>query len=215
VNGVGFTDPNEVRVYHPGTDLEIHPSRVTIAGGTLTIYIPRARCVTYAKQDNPDTGWEYTDTGNFEATIDVKRKYMDTAVTAQLVSLSYDQCCPITEDTGDACTHLNNADMGLVQVRISDPSCLWFTPHWIDLYYLAGRQSLTPVEEDAIVRLANSRMPEIECGCDGVKGLWTRDKKTPEILSTERLNCPFGLSDGAWQAYRAAQTLRQVRLGVL
>jgi len=37
------TDVSEVHVFHPGTDVEIDPSSITIAGGFITIEIPRCR----------------------------------------------------------------------------------------------------------------------------------------------------------------------------
>jgi hypothetical protein len=35
------------------------------------------------------------------------------------------------------------------------------------------------------------------------------------VLTAERENCPYGLSQGAWQAYIYAQAIKQIRMGVI
>ena len=67
------TDENEIHVFHPGTDVEIHPSAISISGGSVTITIPRCRMVTEAVSDNPSNGISYTNLANFESTVDVSR----------------------------------------------------------------------------------------------------------------------------------------------
>jgi len=58
-------------------------------------------------------------------------------------------------------------------------------------------------------------MPKEPCACDIVQYYWERDRNMPEAFTRERANCPFGMSDGAWIAWRFAQTLKTVRGGVL
>jgi len=54
------TDTSEVKVYHPDTTVEIHPSAMTISGGNLTITIPRCRMVLASLADNPSGCLLYT-----------------------------------------------------------------------------------------------------------------------------------------------------------
>jgi len=81
------TDTDEIKVYHPGADVELHPSAITVDGVNAVIEIPRCRMVKEA--DASDTaGLSYTDTtpaGPFLQTVDVKRIYNDPATNATLV----------------------------------------------------------------------------------------------------------------------------------
>lgn len=206
------TDTGEIRVYHPGLDVEIDPSSITIAGGNLTIEIPRCRMVTEANADNPVTGLDYTDLTNFESTVDIKRTYTDTSVQA---TLAYsDSCTGCTETTISGCFYVRNPRVGIVDIQLSSNSnnnLCRCTPEIIKLNYLAGADVLTRQAEDAIIRLAHSKMPAEPCGCDVVKRLWGRDRNVPDPLTAERLNCPFGLSDGAWIAWTFAQSMKIYR----
>ena len=222
------TDVSEVHVYHPGTYAEIDPSRITIVGGAMTIYIPRCRMVLAAKADNPDSGWEYTDLANFEAAVDVKRLYTDPTVNATLAWKSYcgsGGAC--AEETQTACLYVEDAALGLLSVRpASYSSGAWLTACLsgcvgssarVRLCYLSGASALSLQAEDAIVRLAHAKMPDEPCGCEGAQRLWRRDRNVPEVLTRERINCPFGMNDGAWIAWRFSQSpsMRVMRASVL
>jgi hypothetical protein len=205
------TDTSEVRVYHPGLDVEIDPSSVVIAGGNLTIQIPRCRMVTEANADNPKTGLTYTDLTNFESTVDIKRTFTNTATQA---TLAYPRTCTgCTEQTISGCFYVRDPRVGVLDIQLSANgnnlcSC---SPEIIRLNYLAGADVLTRQAEDAIVRLAHSKMSSEPCGCQVVQRLWGEDRNTPEVLTAERLNCPFGLSNGAWVAFQFAQALKVYR----
>lgn len=81
------------------------------------------------------------------------------------------------------------------------------------LYYLAGEVIPTVQQIDMIIRLAHSKMPDEPCGCDISQRLWKRDRNIPELLTAERLQCPFGINDGAWIAYKWAQSMKKLRIG--
>lgn len=237
VNGVGALDPAEVHVYHPGTDAEVMPSSVDVTGGVLTIEIPRCRLVLAALEDTPSDGLDYSMVGtclsstpvpgNFECEVDVKRVYTDTSSQGTLVYPHGKTCtCSVTctEDTDTACVYIRNADLGFVDaLQAAIVGSVWTTtvcrcgraPTYVRLNYLAGLTELTSQAEDAIVRLAHSKMPIAPCGCDTINALWSRDRHTPDVLDTERLNCPFGLSDGAWIAYQFAGAMRKRRMSSL
>lgn len=213
------TDVNEIRVFYPGTDIELVPSAITLSGGNVVIEIPRARLVEASSQENPEEGWDYTDTGAtgaFLQVVDVSRVYTDTS---QLGTLEIKGCsCTCEEHAYDlTCVTILDSDLGVVSPRYTGTSCssIRASKAWVSLNYVAGLQTLTPQVEDTIIRLAHAKMPDAPCGCDSVKGLWTRDKNIPEIATRERINCPFGLSDGAWTAWRFAQALRMFRGSVI
>jgi hypothetical protein len=119
---------------------------------------------------------------------------------------------------------VRNGELGILDVLpatysggewVTDASCLCSRPERVRLNYKAGVTSLSYQAEDAILRLAHAKMPEEPCGCDVVQRLWKRDREVPKIVTSERLNNPFGLNDGAWIAWRFAMDLRKVRVGVL
>lgn len=217
INPVTFTDVDEVHIYHPGTDVEIYPSGMSIVAGTLNISIPRVRMVAIANESNPPEGLDYTDTSLFEQTVDVKREYLSpTLPSVEFVSLecSVNCECP-TESRIDGCAYVRDTEMSIVQVGTSGCVCIPARTSFVDLYYQAGLLNLTPQAEDIIVRLAHSRMPNEPCGCNVLKMRWEGDQKVPEVLTAERENCPYGLSQGAWSAFTFAQNIKQVRMGVL
>ena len=222
------TDPDEIVVYHPGTTVEIDPSSVVISGGFVTIQIPRCRMVKVAFVDNPDVGLDYSTITNFESTVDMVRVYNDPSTNAVLsrnhrcdVACSQNGC---QEYTHNACIFVTQPKIGAVEVRkgtYSDGA--WVASsmgtccdqyRWAQLNYRAGTP-LTRQMEDMIIRLAHAKMPAEPCGCDPIKSLWLRDRHIPEILTRERLNCVFGLSDGAWTAWKFSQAIRLVRSGIV
>lgn len=233
--GVTFTDIGEVRVYHSsGTSfcalnpVEIRPSCVTIIGGELTIEIPRCRLVTEAAADNPRTGIDYADDDNFEDTVDVTRLYNDPSTHATLVwphkctSACAAACC--SEYTQDGCIYIRNGEMGILDVLpaaysagawVSSSTCHRTKPERVRLNYRAGMDPLSFQAEDAILRLAHSKMPNEPCGCAVSQRLWERDRNVPRQLTAERLNNPFGLSDGAWIAWKFAGALKKYSMSVL
>lgn len=223
------TDTEEIRVFHPGTDVEIIPSAITISGGNVTIRIPRCRMVLAALADNPVEGLAYGDLANFEATVDVKRIYNDPSTNAVLIWPH--QCTAVcaqggcTEYTYTGCEYVRLPEIGSLDVTPaiysagswvtgSNPACCRGNPQFVKLNYRAGTV-VTRQMEDAIIRLAHSKMPDEFCGCDVWTRLWRRDRFVPEILTRERLNCPFGLSDGAWIAWSFTRQFRLVRGDVL
>lgn len=236
--GVGFTDVDEVRIYHssgtsfcPENPVEIHPSCVTIEGDDLTIEIPRCRLVTEDAADNPRAGLDYTDigaTGPFEQEVDVRRVYNDPSTHATVVwphkctSACSAACC--SEYTRDGCIYIRNGEMGILDVLpanytagvwVPSGTCYSTKPERVRLNYRAGMDPFTYQAEDAMLRLAHSKMPNEPCGCDVVQRLWARDREVPRLLTAERLNCPFGMNDGAWIAWKFAGALKKYSMAVL
>lgn len=220
-----LTDVDEIHVYHAGTDVEIIPSSIVISGGNLTIDIPRCRLVLPAYASNPVTGWSYTDTtpaGVFAQTVDVKRVYNSQATAGVLVyphGCSTSCTCGCDETTQTACLYLRNPTTGALDALPATYSngswtptsaCCCGLPEYVRLNYYAG-VDLDYQLEDMIVRLAHSKMPEAPCGCPEGQRLWARDRNIPTVLTAERLNCPFGINDGAWVAWQFTVARRLVR----
>jgi hypothetical protein len=228
------TDATEIHVYHPGTDVEIDPSAIVIAAGNVTISIPRCRLVS--DPDNPDNGWDYTDippsaTTPFESTVDIKRVYNDD--TTQGLFIWPHQtgegctcgCCAVCDEyTHEACAYLRNNESGAIDllyahligsVWTASCPCACTLPQLVQVNYRAGLTTITKQAEDAVIRLAHSKMPKPPCGCGPLMEMWARDRNTPDVLTSERENCPFGMSDGAWIAYKFACAMRVFRLGML
>jgi len=224
------TSEDEIHVFHPGTDIEINPSAISIAGGNVTIDIPRCRLVTLAAADNPSNGLDYSDTsgtGPFEQTVDVKRVYNDPSTQAELISNH--ECSVSCSSLGctafqdDGCIYITDPVIGAVEVYPASYSGGVWSRKSIDchcnyryavLNYRAG-VDLTPQLESMIVRLAHSKMPMQPCGCDEAIYMWKTDRNIPTALTRERVNCPFGLSDGAWYAWENARTMMVYRMGVM
>jgi hypothetical protein len=195
------TDEDEIAVFHVDSDVEIPPSAVTISGGQVIIEIPRCRLVKPSLADNPTTGLNYTGLSNFVSTVDVHRVYNDTTTQAIFVRPACDNSCD--ETTGDACIYVRHSDVGSVNVPLSSLLC-GCGAEFVELNYYAGI-GMTRQARDTIIRLAHSKMPNEPCGCSPINEVWRRDRFVPTVLTTERLNCPFGLSDGAWIAWRWTQ----------
>ena len=212
------TDEAEVRVYHPGTAQEIYPSVVTIALGSVTIQIPRCRLVALANADNPVEGWDYTDTGvlgPFTQTVDVTRVYNDTTTQAAPHMLKCD--CTQEAITG-SCAVLDNARLGVAKVLVDCVSSMACTCGCgrpvVDMYYRAG-WAITAQQEEMLVRLAHSKMADEPCDCDSAQMMWRRDRHVPEVLTAERINCPFGLNDGAWIVWQFSGNAALRRGGIM
>ncbi len=224
VNGV-TCDVANIHVYPAGTAEEITPSAMTLVAGTLTISIPWCRLVDPAYQDNPETGWLYSDVATWGAdTVDVHCVTNDPATQAKLIVAPGTICSdpPCTETQYDACLYVRQSEIGSIEVHRADYSAgtwtrktLCYVPSWVELNYQAGLTTLTRQAEDTIIRLAHSKMADEPCGCDVTQRLWRRDRNVPQVLTRERINNPFGLADGSWIAWRFAQTMKLVRGAVL
>lgn len=223
------TDEDEIAVFHPGTEIEISPSAVSIAGGFVTVQVPRSRLVKEPYLENPEDGWTYADvppsgTSPFESTVDLKRVYNDDSIQAGLVwphrssatcSCSCLSCCGTCgEYSLNGCMYLRNPETGAVDVLEASyasrawtavcPTCYCEEPSILKLNYKAGLTPLSKQAEDAIIRLAHSKMPTAPCGCGTIQEMWKRDRNVPESMGPEREMCPFGTSDGAWFSWRQA-----------
>lgn len=227
------TDEDEIALFHPGTDVEIYPSAITLAGGFVTLSVPRARLVKQSYLDNPEDGWTYSDvppsgTSPFESTVDIKRVYNDDSIQAGLIwphrttsdcTCTCLSCCGTCgEYSANGCIYVRNGETGAVDVleaahsvetgwTAACPVCYCEDPTLLRLNYKAGLTPLTRQAEDAVIRLAHSKMPMAPCGCGVISEMWTRDRNVPDNMTMEQANCPFGNSAGAYWAWRQANMM--------
>lgn len=209
-----ITSSNDIHVFYPGTDVEITPSGIALSGGNLVISIPKSRLVDYDKLDNPDQGWIGSDATVYQSDVDVAQYSTSTLSQASFIydpSVCASDCLTTSLD---ACVWIDNAEVGIIRLGRADGyTCLCNPiPRNVTVNYRAGLVTLTRTIESAIVRLAHSRMPTEPCGCDVTQRLWKRDRNVPVVLDRERLNCPFGISDGAWSAWRMAISIANFRM---
>lgn len=225
-----LTSTEGIGIFYPENEnIEIIPYSMEITGGNLIVSIPRCRLVKYDLRSNPVSGLLYTDISNFQTTVLIKRFYTDASTQASLVwphgctqDCSSRECADYSEN---ACQIILNHDIGAIQVYPATYSggtwtkktkvCCGGYPEYASLNYKAGLTALPNEAETAIIRLAHALMPETPCGCEQVNRVWMRDSRVPDVLTRERLNCPFGLSNGAWEAWLAASDLTVMRGSVL
>lgn len=230
------TDEAEIHIYHPGTAIEIYPSSITIAAGTVTVEIPWARLVKLASQDNPSTGLTYATvppapTSIYEATVDLMRKYNDTGIQGGLFwhhrssaecTCGCSSCCDgCGEYDITACITISNSEIGTLELSPADVSngvwssacdtCFCEEPDVVKMNYRAGETEMTAQIEDAVIRLAHSKMPSPPCGCGVANEYWTRDREIPDVMTPEQANCSFGQSRGAFFAWKQALALKLQR----
>lgn len=227
VTAVSNTD--EVRVFFAGSQQVITPSKITYSTGNLTIEIPRCRLLKpeLSHLVENEEGYQKDEEDNFAEEVDIKRIYNDPSTHAQLVrahdcSLDCSENgCTTQTDTG--CIVVRDQRVGIIEVQPATyASSTWTRSRnlcrgydQVRLNYQAGLRRITEDAENAIIRLAHSLMPEEPCKCSLTENLWKRDRTTPEILTRERLNCPFGVSEGAWFAFQWAKNNAVTRASVL
>jgi len=220
-----LTDTDEIKVFYPDSEYEIEPSVVQISGGQLTVFIPRCRLVNPDLWGNqPESGFDYNDLANFTGAVDIRRIYNDTSTQAEIVwPHGSGSCASCSEATATGCISVKNGEIGEVGAlpatysggswSSSSWSCYACRPEKVRLNYYAGADPTPLTGENAVVRLAHTKMPSQPCaGCDYTRGIWGRDRTVPDVITRERANNPFGLMDGAWIAWRFAQAIRKVRL---
>ena len=128
------------------------------------------------------------------------------------------------ECTHAACMYIRDSNIGEVDVYPATRNAetgVW-TPKTacassyslVRLNYLAGMRFLNLEAESAIVRLAHSKLWGPPCSCDTLTKMWNVDNSIPRVLTRERINNPFGQSEGAWMAYRWAKNQASMRASI-
>ncbi len=222
----------DLRIYHEDTDIEVTPTGYTVSGGNVIFTVPLCRLVAPAYADNPSDGWDHAGSATWRAAaVDVRAVTNDTSTQGTLIWRH--ECTALCAQRGcsdyrrTACVYVRNGRLGIVDLTRADYAAGTWTPtalcsgdcrglpQWAEVSYYSGLPALSRQAEDAIIRLAHTLLPEEPCGCEVTQRLWQRDHNVPQALTPERANCPWGPSDGAWYAWKQAQTMKLVRGGVL
>lgn len=236
-DGVGIVGPlatestnaEEIKIFYPDSDREITPSKVTISGGNVTIEIPRYRMVKQEFLDQPvEQPVRYENINFFLSSVDVKRIYTDPSTQATFVrpGCRNGSCAGgCSECTTDGCIYIRDPYLGVVNVMtgVWDENALeWSsrricTPGYseVRLNYLAGVKHIDLKAEMAVIRLAHAKMGRPPCSCDKTGQMWQKDYDVTGAITRERVNCPFGLSNGAWNAYKWALSSASKRASIL
>jgi hypothetical protein len=222
------TNSYEIKIFYPNSDRQITPSKITISSGMVTIEIPKYRMVKQEFLNNNDETIRYENTIFFLTSVDVKRTYTDPSTQATLVrpNCRNNRCSGgCYECTQSACMYIRDSFLGLVDVS----PATWDADagEWnsrivcagnyslVRLNYLAGVRQLDLQAEMVIVRLAHAKMGRPPCQCDKTGQMWQKDYDVKGAVTRERVNCPFGLSSGAWHAYKWALSMKAMRASIL
>jgi len=164
------------------------------------------------------------------ADITVYREYRDESSQATITYSSGCNCwcsgtaCAGTDYTG--CVYVVDWEISAVRVSRADYAdggwtcdstaiCGCCSNDKVKVRYQAGTTD-PPNWERAVVQLALSILDWKPCGCTIFDNAYRRAQNVPEILTGERLNCPFGMADGAYYAWawtRSQQNGRGFMLG--
>lgn len=201
---------NEIRITFPDSlELIEHSKAYFDSIGDLIIEIPKARLVVLSERENPEEGLLYDDPSIFQILVDVHRVYNDSS---EQIGLRYVESCSSFCSTVSefVCGRIDDSELGAVTVDLTGIGCNCRNYDHMIANYRAGIEP-TRMIEDVVIRLAHSLMAIEPCSEPIVMTLWNRDRSIPKILTRERIECPFGMSDGAWSAWKFAQSLQVVR----
>jgi len=193
----GFTfDPQKVRVYHPGTDIEVRPlSSVTVDGPGTTATIKMKKWLL-VKPDIYEYGIsaaiELTDDSNFSVTVDVYLEELDSTETSCQMTWGMDptSCAVLPEprvELGRAYVHSPQHGYAVASAASYDAGTQIWTagtvpysdPDSTVVWYMAGARtddykdglSIDPIHPylaKAVTYLATARLPDFPCGCESV-----------------------------------------------
>jgi len=213
---------SEVIVIEDDTGLEIEYDEITEVGTDYVISISQYKLIEWADLEDQYETIDYDATFPAAtwlklADLTVYRQYRDTDTQAVITygpacnCWCADSACEGTEY--DACAFVLNRDIGLVRINRATLSsgswscdlsavCGCYEGDKVTVYYEAGAGVTDiPAWERAVFRLAHATAGEMPCGCALQERQWRLDRVVPTVLTAERLNCPFGVEQGAWAAW--------------
>jgi len=228
----------EIVVIETATGLEIVPDKIETSGVSYIIYIDQCKLIEWDDLENQADPILYDNT--FPATtwlkladLTVYREYLDDSDQATIAFVRSCDCwiCAGAACTGDeysGCVYVLDEQIGKVRVALATYdatagtwSCTYPTLYGcyhgskMKVNYQAGTIN-TPGWQRAIRSLAHTYMVLEPCGCALFDVVLNRDRRIPETLTAERINCQFGSMDGAWYAWnwtRANQHGKAFMLG--
>lgn len=203
VSGVSCNQ-SDIHLFLPGTDIEVQPSQLAVVGTDLYFSVPWCRLKAEAYFDQEV---EYDDVLTWGTdSLDVRCVTNDSTTQAKV---RFRSGCDCAETVTDECIYIVDGRLGLVKVPGTCGCAM------VELNYRSGLSSVPRQAEDAIIRLAHVNLPVEPCGCAVTQRMWEHDRMLPTWWTRDRIECPFGLENGAWQAYVYANNMRLVRGGLL
>jgi len=216
----GGTD--EIKIVETSTGLQIHPSDITTSGTDYIISIDQCLLIEWDDLEDQSAVIDY-DAAFPAATwlklsdLTIYRSYRDESDQATVEFAPSCKCIYCgTACAGasyDACVYVLQEPISKVRVQLGDYNASTGTwqcayPVFYGCYegdkvtvnYLAGTEP--PGWQRAVMALAHTMMPFEPCGCAAFDFILQRDRNIPSVLTAERINCPFGMADGAWYAWR-------------
>jgi hypothetical protein len=186
---------------------QIEPVTIEKSGDMATITIPRYLLahpksvwgMPYTEEGSKHAG-DTTDADDFLAYVDVYRVYADATSAVQLIGSE----SAVTNATAD----VTDSYMGYFRIRTGDgqsaPSC---QPRQVRVFYKAGLPLMDGLPDGelelAIVRYANTLMPQQPAFCDRTIAMWEDDRKVvSENISAYDAWYPpvFGINEAALYA---------------
>jgi hypothetical protein len=193
---------NEIRIYYPGEDVEIHPSNISISGGIATISIPKSRLVKPELNDDREDTLRYDNGDNFLETVDVKRVYYDETAGIEYIWVSSTTYAELTQQGKPI---LENSRLGILKTYPAlYANGVWAAksytydslPLQIRVKYVSGRASSQRVEL-LTAKLAHTLMPFKPIDCEAVTQYWQKDLE----VNKRAVITPYGSSNGAVEAW--------------
>ena len=214
--GVGAE--REVRVWYDDTELPIEYSEIVFGVANIELTIPRWRLVdpeVMLERDNDNRGVMWETDSNFLTTLTVGREYNDPSEQGEFIAQYASALCGCGATCERCCqtacvvpSHPRIGTVNLYPATYEDglwtiTHCLRYNPDTVRISYQSGLSTIPYELEDAVIRLAHTLMPDNPCpvGRDPQHRFWMRDRRIPDTLTRERVNCPWGEMNGAWYAW--------------
>lgn len=202
------TATDEICVYYPGEDVQIHPSKVVIAGGIATITIPRYRLLDPDIDCDEVPNWD--DDSKFLTTVDVKRCYNDPQAAFFVWFGDCNILCmqSFTETTQDAYARILDKRRSIIELYPATYSGGSYTsakfskcctPCRTRVNYKSGRQRSMSTEL-LTARLAHTLLSDFVPYASDPCSQCYRDDKMPD---PSKLITPYGTASGAIKAWMA------------
>lgn len=218
----GGTD--EIKIVD-GEGLRIYPDEVDESGTDYIIYIDQCKLIEWDNLEDQSDPIDYddmfpADTWLKLADLTVYRSYLDTTTQA---TIEFGPSCHCTfcgtacaGDDYTGCVWVYDPEISKVRVQLATYSvtdAAWGCTYPIyygcysgDKVTVRYKTSHYPTGwKNIVTSLANTKLAFKPCGCSAFDTRMQMDRTIPSVLTGERINCPLGLENGAWKAWKWAQ----------
>lgn len=220
---------SEIKIVETSSGLRINPTDVAETGVNYVISIPQCRLIEWDNLDGQTASIDYdaafpAATWLKLADLTIYRSYLDTTSQATITygpdcnCLYCGTACEGLSYTG--CVYVIDPEISKVRIQMATYSsgswgCEYpvytgcYRGDKVEVSYKAGTLD-EPGWRRTVISLANSMLDFQPCGCAAFDFRMNKDRHIPSVLTGERINCEFGLSDGAWYAWKWCQNHKHV-----